>query len=106
MTLGNLGDFNAVGAYTLMDGLEFHAEGIGDVYVDLVAASDIFTWDWDIGVTYTYSTTYYYGITGYDQNILFEEGTVIDSVLIQVPEPMTLSLLALGSLILYRKRRA
>ncbi|MHC4266238.1 MAG: PEP-CTERM sorting domain-containing protein [Planctomycetota bacterium] len=104
MTFGNLGEFNAVGQFTLMDGLEFHAEGIGDVYVDLIAYSQIVTWNLEIGVTYTYSSTYYYGITGYTMNTIIEGGTVIDSVLIKVPEPMTLSLLALGAFFLRRRK--
>jgi hypothetical protein len=110
MTVGNLGEFNAVGQFTLMDDLLFHCEEEGDVYVDLIAYSDIIVWDMSIGVTYSYYAygTYYlyYGITGYTTSTIIEEGTIIDSILIhQIPEPATIAVLSLGSLFVFIKRK-
>jgi hypothetical protein len=89
---GNL-DFNTVGEYTLMDNLVFHCEGEGDVLVELVALDTTYYEHDEIG-----------NITGVFQN--YDAGMVIDSILIhQIPEPMTLSLLAIGGLALLRRRR-
>jgi len=92
-------DFGGVGALSfpvLMDGLQFHCEGEGDVIVELI--------------TFGRVTSLVETANGYDPEAptvtVVEAGTVLDSILIhQIPEPMTLSLLAMGGLALLRRRR-
>lgn len=63
---------------TLVDGIEFHCEGIGETIVTL------------------------YGVVEGQEMV-----TMLDQIIIhQIPEPMTLSLLGLGGLALIRRRRA
>ena len=68
---------------TLVDLLDFHCVGIGNVVVTLVSGG--------INMDDGFSPA----------------GTVLDRLeIIQIPEPMTMSLLALGGLALIRRRRA
>ena len=93
MTGGNL-YWNTVGPYKLMDGLVFHCEETTDVIITLSAASDLVYYVQDeVGTTTEIIT-------------LYEEGTIIDSIYVtQIPEPMTVVLLGLGSLFLLRRRK-
>jgi len=96
ISAGNL-DFNTVGPYTLMDGLLFHCEGEGDVLIELIALdTTVYTLIEEGEGVGT--------IDGVGQ--IYDAGAVVDSILIhQIPEPMTLSLLAMGGLALLRRRR-
>ena len=98
MSGGNI-KYNTMGPYQLMDNLVFHCESLTDVIIDLVAASDIIYW------THTYDAGLEdYVVTG--SVILYEQGTIIDSIYVtQIPEPMTVVLLGLGSLFLLRRRK-
>ena len=93
MSGGNL-YWNTVGPYTLMNDLLFHCEEDTDVIIDLSAASDIVYYVQDeVGNTTEIVT-------------LYEEGTIIDSIYVtQIPEPMTIVLLGLGSLFLLKRRK-
>jgi len=86
-------DFNTLGEYTLMNNLLFHCDGEGDVLVELIAFDSTYYTHDEAGVVLTV-----------DQ--LYDAGTVVDSIIVhQIPEPMTLSLLAMGGLALLRRRR-
>jgi len=108
---GNLGNGaegltgNSVGEYIIFDGLEFHCEGLGEVLIELIAASDIIYYTWDIDQESTPMGTTY-SLINQNNVPVYAQGTVLDSIMIhQIPEPMTLSLLAMGGLALLRRRR-
>ena len=79
---------NTIGPYVLMDNLWFHCDEPTDVIIDLVAISDIVHFD----------------ETG-EPVADYIAGSLIDSIYVVQPEPMTLSLLGLGGLALLRRRR-
>lgn len=88
----------AVGAESypvLMDGLLFHCFEESDVVVDLVAPYGL--------VKYLHDAEG--AVIGTE--VIAEPGAVLDTLtVIQIPEPMTMSLLGLGGLALLRRRRA
>jgi PEP-CTERM motif-containing protein len=80
----------------LMEGLMFHCEEETDVEISLVAVG--------LGITMLEHDAAG-NVIG--QPTIIEAGTVLDTIMVhQVPEPMTMSLLALGGLGLLRRRRA
>lgn len=92
---GNL-DFNTVGPYVLMDELVFHLDGAAEALIELIAMD---------------STYYTHVLEGEDigrvdqVHQLYDSGVVVDSIVARIPEPITLSLLAMGGLALLRRRR-
>jgi hypothetical protein len=85
---GGNASLNAQAPFVLMQGLMFHCDEPTDVIIDLVAISDVV----------------YYDAAG-NPIPEYEQGTIIDSIYVIQPEPMTLSLLGLGGLALLRRRR-
>ena len=93
---GFIPEVSAESYSVLMEGLMFHCEEDTDVIISLVAAG--------AGITMLEHDEAG-GVIG--QPVIIEAGTVIDTIMVrQIPEPMTMSLLALGGLGLLRRRRA
>ena len=92
---------NTMGPYQLMDDLVFHCEESTDVIIDLVAASDL------IYYTYTYTDVGAGLEPVVDSSVVIAtSGTILDSIYVhQIPEPMTIALLGMGSLFLLRRRK-
>jgi len=90
--LGNNADAGPA-AWTLMDNLTFHCTEGTDVEITMTAFTDIKYYSHDATGNVT------------DSTVLFTAGTVLDSIYV-VPEPATLMLLGLGTLMLRRKRTA
>jgi hypothetical protein len=105
---GGNNTYNTEGPYTLLDNVWFHCDGLGEVIIDLVAASSL--------REITYATSFVtvpppphwtWSVSDYVELPGCGVDTVLDTITItQIPEPMTMSLLGLGGLALLRRRRA
>jgi len=88
-------NWNTVGPYVLMDDVVYHCEEATDLFIDLVAVTDVMYWQYD-------ST----GGKLPDWGILAIEDSILDSFHVtQIPEPATLMLLGLGAALLKKQRR-
>ena len=93
---GYAGDYPTIGNYTLVNGIMLHCEDTTDVVLTLYAGypdgSGAVLWG--------------DGSPGVPDQGSSEAGTILDQItIIQIPEPITMTLLGLGGLALIRRRR-